>query len=426
MALTYKQGSFTSPGATGNQTIDTGSGVTGQALILFGSYSNATGFSVGMSGFQSFCKSSTARKCLSWAATDAVVALSQNDGGYENLAVRLWSPGTPISGSPAVDGAADFVDFTTGGAGRFTINWSAFPATTREIGYIMLGGGDLTNVALIEGTPRLIDVGTKAYTGVGFQGDCVLFMGRAVTVTGTAAGLNHHLGAAVSSTQRGCIRFGERDSMSAGAEHHSNNAACLHIPTQQGLAVDALADFVSFDSDGFTLNWTDFAASAWLFAALVLKGGRYAVNEILAPTSTGTQSITTVAEPNGVYFFGTGQTTANATDGAEAHICIGAGGESPIEELAMWTSADNTVDSDTNRAWDTAKCIKVATNPSTVAAEADFNSVTSTSYVLNWTTTRLNSRFFGVAFMNAVAAPEEYLWNVSTPPPREPVVMVYG
>jgi hypothetical protein len=205
------------------------------------------------------------------------------------------------------------------------------------------------------------------------------------------------MGAAKSSTARGSIFWAARDATGTASrtKHWQDTTKCVSISvatTGTTPAIDAKADFVSFGADGFTLSWTDYAASAWLFFVMVLKGGSYNVNTFTAPASTGAQSITTGFQTAGVLFFGTGQTTADATLGSEAHVCIGAMGESPIEEGSIWTSADDTINSDSNKRSVTTKCVQVNTNPSTIAAEADATSLNSDGFTITWTTTSSNKR----------------------------------
>lgn len=422
MALTYAQGQFALNTGTGDQTVDTGSGVEGKALILFGTYQTASGFSAFQSGFVSFCRSSTSRKCLSWASDDNV-ATTNTGAGLPDLAITIYSAGTPT-----VDIAADFVSFGTGGdAGKFTINISN-AGTAAIVHYIMLGGSDLTNVFVGQFAANT-GTGNRDDTGVGFQGDLAIFLTRSSTSASNLAGLACGIGAARSSSQRGSMWFGARDAKGTGAveKHYRDSTKCVAFPGSSGQALDAVADFVNFISDGYTLNWTDAAASAWLYGVMVLKGISADVDLFLCPASTGTQKITTPFSmtDGGVLFFGTGQTTANATVGDECHVCVGAMGESAINEEHIWTSEDDVVNTDANSHNDAAACVFVATNPSTVAASAAGSSLDSDGYTINWDTVRENSAFFGVAFAPAPPAgfPTELFREEAPPlppPPEEP------
>lgn len=400
MALTWRQGSFALNTGTGNQTVDTGAGVTGMGLILWVTPQSAEGFAVPESGCLSYIASSTQRKCLTWFGTDNVVPDIAR--GFNDLALNIFSAATPT-----VDLAADFVDFTTGGAGRFTIDITNAPTAAWICHYIFIAG--VANVWVGHKTAKTVSIGNQAETGVGFQGNLALFLALNATALGNAAGIGIGIGAAVSATARGCSLGLGRDGHAASDEHYSNNAACVAINTANGNGLDAVADFVSFDTDGWTLNWTDFATSAWLYGAMIIKGStgdNFDVDEILCPAATGNQSITTGfgMTDGGVFFFGTGQTTANATLGSQRHTCIGAMGESPLAENHIWGGSDDgaTV-SQTEARNVTTKCIGVATVNSTVAAEADANALGTTTYTINWTTVRTNSRFFGVAMAPTAA-----------------------
>jgi hypothetical protein len=403
----YKQGSFTANTVTGNQIVDTGSGVVIKALILYGAWKTTEGFSAGESGFLSYIVSTTQRKCIAWASDDAVTTSNTGCGSADD-AVLIFSGGTPTQ-----DGLADFVSFGTGvDAGKFTITWSDAPSIAFIIHYVALGGDDLTNVFVGQYAAKTGSTGSVSYTGVGFQGDVILFSGISRTSIGQMAGMCPWMGAAKSSTARGSIFWAARDAntIASRTKHWQDTTKCVsmcNVPVGATPAINAKADFVSFDADGFTLSWTDYASSAWLFFVMVLKGGSYNVNTFTAPASIGAQSITTGFQPAGILFFGAGQTTADAALGAEAHVCIGAMGESPLEEGSIWTSADDTATTDSNKRTVTTKPVQVNTNPSTIRAEADATSLNSDGFTITWTTTFSGCRFFSVAFGSTTTSRKE-------------------
>jgi hypothetical protein len=403
----YKQGTFAANTVTGSQIVDTGSGVVIKALILYGSWQTAEGFEAGESGFLSYIASATQRKCIAWASDDNVGTTNTGCGSADD-AVLIFS-----GGAPTQDGLADFVSFGTGAdAGKFTISWSDAPSKAFIIHYVALGGDDLTNVFVGQYAAKTGSTGSVSYTGVGFQGDVILFSGISRTTIGQMAGMCPWMGAAKSSTARGSIFWAARDATSTASrtKHWQDTTTCVsmcNVPVGATPAINAKADFVSFGADGFTLSWTDYASSAWLFFVMVLKGGQYNVNTFTSPASIGAQSITTGFQPVGVLFFGTGQTTADATLGAEAHVCIGAMGESSLKEGSIWTSADDTINTDSNKRTVTTKCVQVCTNPSTVAAEADATSLISDGFTITWTTTSSGRRFFSVAFGSTTTSRKE-------------------
>lgn len=406
-ATTYAQGSFTANTSLGNQTVDTGSGVTLKALMLFGTNQTAAGFAAGQSGFIGFAASATQRGVNAWASNDNAATTSAGRGMSNAFVVRLFSNGTPT-----VDAEADFVDFTTGGAGRFTINWTDAPSTGVIIHYIALGGADITNVFVGQKTAKITSTGNQAETGVGFQGDIVFFSGTPVTTNSNTTAGSGFFGAAQSTTKRGAVWWGARNgrTTTGHSKHWQSTAKALVISNANGVAIDAEADFVSFDTDGYTLNWTDFAGSAWLYNVMVIKGGQYNVGTFTSPALTGVQSYTTGFQPKGVLFFGTGESTADSTLGLEAKMTIGAMGPSLVED-SIWTSADDTINSDSNSRTVTTKVLSANTNPSTIVAEADANAFGATSFSLDWTTTASGRVFFYVAMGAPTVNQNHYRWR---------------
>lgn len=394
MSLSYKQGSFTLNTVTGNQTIDSGSGVQGKVLLLWATRQTAAGFSASESACFGVALSSSSRACVCWASDDNVATSNDAKGLSATRCLRLFSNGTPTT-----DIEVDFVSFGSGGtAGQFTINVAqATTATAVIVHYIILGGDSLTNVALVQKT-QATGTGSAATTGVGFKGDAALFFGAALTTLTDAAGVAAFMGAAVSSSKRGYSSWSNVDAttMTGNTKHAHSGADCIGLLS--GTTLDSEADFVSFDTDGYTLNWTNAAGSAWIYFALVMKGPIFDVQQISAPAGTGNQSYTAGFQPSGVFLFGSGQTTADSTVGAEEHIAIGATDGSA--ENSIWSSADDTINTDSNMRNVTTKAIAVATNPSTVAAEADGVSMDSTGYTLNWTTTASGRKFIGLAIGN--------------------------
>jgi hypothetical protein len=399
MAITWAQGTFTAATGTGNQTTDTGSGVTGKILILFGSTQTAAGTAAGMYGFFGIATSASSEACISWAGDDNLATTDYARGASFTACVNILSDAT----TPTVDALADFVDFTTGGAGRFTINWSNAAASAWIIHYIYIGGTDITNAIVLQKT-MATGLGNASYTGAGFKGDFALFFGTDQTAVGNAtANFGMHFGAAIASTEQfsHSAAFSDASTHTNHVEHYQSTSKCIAF--EISLAINAVADFVSWDSDGFTLNWTDAASSAWQFYILVVKGGSWSLNSFLSPSGTGSQSVTTDFTPKGVFFLSAGNTTAVDTEGVEANPNFGAMGESPIAEDALAFSCDDTINSEDNQSTATTKCIRVIKGAAgATVLEADATSLDASGYTINWSTTAVNYRFFGIAVGNTL------------------------
>lgn len=141
--------------------------------------------------------------------------------------------------------------------------------------------------------------GNVSVTGVGFKGKVVMFWMTRAAGGGFSAENRVGFGAASSSADRYCVA-GATDDAATGAGSISGRRL-----TQSAIAliggggsVVFEADFVSWDTDGFTLNvLTGAAASGWTIHYMVLGGSSltHAVVQLKNfPTVTGNQSHTGV------------------------------------------------------------------------------------------------------------------------------------
>src|SRR5574341_2172246 len=173
MAFTAFTGSFAANTSTGNQTVDTGTGVQGQAIRFWGTKQTADGNAVNFSFFLGAATSSTQRWSVWYEELDAQATSRTRNYYIKTACIEIRD--TPTTNDPSTaNGRADFVSFGTGGsAGQFTINWSDAPSAAYIINYTFFGGADITNakagsfVFPATGTPPV----TQDVTDPGFQPD---------------------------------------------------------------------------------------------------------------------------------------------------------------------------------------------------------------------------------------------------------------
>jgi len=140
--------------------------------------------------------------------------------------------------------------------------------------------------------------GNQSVTGLGFQPKVVLFWATRNTAHGfLAATIQQMFGVAVSSTQR-WVYVGASDNAAASsnAGRASFNTQCIRILSDGTPTLDAVADFVSQDSDGFTINWSDAPSTAILVHYLALGGASLNVfaGSSATPSANGNASYTGV------------------------------------------------------------------------------------------------------------------------------------
>lgn len=253
--VSAKAGYYDSLAAAGSQSI-TGVGFTPKFLLnCLGPYKTAetttgvSGTTIGMAvgvGTSSYaCVAShlaygTASKAYTMMDSTARFLMSINqDGAWETKA-------TPTS-------------FDADG---FTINWAAAPPAASRIGYLALAGSANYDLSILTEPAA---TGNQGKTGLTWQPSGLLLMTLGAPASATAnAGIKWAVGAASSPTDR-----------TAGGFYQSNGNTSSALPVSSGLSTRALlipdatagatlaeADLVSFNTDGYTLNWTKVDASA--------------------------------------------------------------------------------------------------------------------------------------------------------------------
>lgn len=296
--------------------------------------------------------------------------------------------------TPSGSAKADFVSCDSDG---FTINLIS-TSSGMLVNYLALGGDALTNYKL--GT--LTDsgaTGNQTISGVGFQPDTVLFFAGKYSTEPLDQSTNGAamFGFAKSSSQRGVVSWRSKSGANPQvAKHRQSTSKCIISLTDSG--VFAEADYVSSDSDGFTVNYTTAGGASGSMYYLALKGPNFKIVSFNQPTSTGNQTLTGAGfTPKASLFFSNNDIAAN-NDSTLAHSRLSLGvatGTGTNERSCIWSGeADVTIPTNTARYMERAKVIKLMTEGATptLNAEADHSSFNSDGQVLNWTTVDATAR----------------------------------
>jgi len=239
--------------------------------------------------------------------------------------------------------------------------------------------------------------GNQATTGVGFQPKAVMFFATYQTAEGTAANAQMAVGAAVSSSSRAAIAVQGLDNVSTtDSDRRSSNTKCITlIDNAETTLIEA--DFVSMDSDGFTLNFTTVQASNYNIYALCLGGSSLtntALKEFAANTGTGSQAITGVGfQPDAMLMFSVGDPNLNSNTTAVNYFGIGLDSSNTVSVNARM----NNIDADTHTgdvSYKTDKIITSTTGAVAASWEASLTSMDSDGFTLNWTTAASSARRF--------------------------------
>jgi hypothetical protein len=395
MAISAKKGSFTTTAATGALAI-TGVGFQGKALLMWASESDA-GFDPDSVLAFGAATSSSERYALCSASTDGAAAPSNNRRVNASAIVLM-------TGGGVVEYEADF---TSWGSDGFTLNVLTGNAAGWVIHWMVLGGADLTNAKVLDQFTST-SLGTQSFTGYGFQPDFLLMFGRNSTaVTGTTTGWSAHFGFANAALEQAAVghRVGTVSPTLDGTIQVANRCWYTQAIDTDGSFLNE-ATIVSMDADGWTWNMLTTFASQLYFITLALKGASTKITTDTQKTSTGTQAKTGIGFlPAGLLFFSTNRASSASQSTTVGKTTIG--GTDGTSQGTVWASdTDNVATVESKCTTSTSKVLVMATNPSTVNAEAGISAVGSDGYTLDWTTADGTAReSVVVAFGSAAAAP---------------------
>jgi len=184
-------------------------------------------------------------------------------------------------GATAAVALAALASFDSDG---FTLSWTTNDANASIIHYLAFGGTDVQAKALVWSTP--VGAGSISTTGAGFKPNAVFMLGSANSLDTTQIGTSgFRFGAAVSPSSRWAqVAFGDGATLGHGSRGSFTNRALVSCtPPTAALTFDA--DFVSFDTDGITLN--SVLGGIFLVGVLFLKIPNVAVGTFSKPTGGG-------------------------------------------------------------------------------------------------------------------------------------------
>jgi len=273
----------------------------------------------------------------------------------------------------------------------FTINWVA--SSSMSVQYLALGGTGLTDVKTGSTTAKTT-TGNQSYTGLGFQPTCLLVWAGKFSTTplDQATNGNGMFGFATSSTARGMVAWRNQNGSNPQVAKHRQSTQRVLSTTNTFTE----ADLVSFDTDGFTLNFPTAGGSADAFYYLAMRGPQFKVTSFTQPTSTGNQSLTGAGfTPKASLMISANDVAAN-NDAYQAHARASFGWATGTSaRSSLWIGeTDNVSPTVASRNLDRTKLIKLMTEGAspTVNAAADHVSFDSDGETINWTTADSTAR----------------------------------
>jgi len=309
MPVSFAVGSFQK---SGSQTYPVPQSITGvgfqpKAMMFFGIASGTTALTrftdIERPGF-GWTTGSTANYSLSWGADDS------NTGAADSNTFRRARNNycyTHGSASSSAYPQMRLVQFTSDGADvEFDLN----DTNTTRLFYVAIGGTDITNAKAGEFT-SITTTGNQSVTNVGFTPSIVFFLtGNSPNNPATSTPhLSVTFGAAKNSTSRGVVCNSSVDAVSpTDSSRYARTDKCIAFFTEGTNVIDAEADFVSMDANGFTINWITAPSVARPIYYLAIQGGSWSVGSTVSRDATSGIGTTTVAglghTPKGVMMFG--------------------------------------------------------------------------------------------------------------------------
>lgn len=250
--------------------------------------------------------------------------------------------------------------------------------------------------------------GSQSYTGVGFKPKVLIAYSVASTALGSTNAAITGYGFATSSTSQASVSSQERNALDPNQcnRRHSNTSliSCLNA----GATVSVEAALTSFDTDGFTLNWTTTTVSTNVF--FIALGGSgltgATIKEFTSPAGTGSQAYTGVGfSPESIVFIGTGLTSAPAaTDSSANGFMIGTCCAALNQSSFSVKSQDNVSTSNSSHLSSTTSAVNLVEPGEGTNYLASVTSMDSDGFTLNWATTAGSGSYFWALCLNGVRA----------------------
>ncbi len=233
------------------------------------------------------------------------VGMTSGEGlGGDQKTIGMWSKnaglllfGTTTETRKGAAGGRVYTDGTASQAGQggvdtfdndgFTLDWGLAPVANSRCGFLALKGGQY-HVAKEDA--RNSTTGTKAYTGYGFQPNGLFIIQSQLAGGWTSHSLGGIGGVSGVGTD-GAIWWGDEDAVTTTvSDKHTSTTKCVRHGAPGGATL-AEADLDSFDSDGYTLDWTTVDASGRAFFTLAFGDAAAGVTHIRQGVSLGSANV---------------------------------------------------------------------------------------------------------------------------------------
>ena len=251
----------------------------------------------------------------------------------------------------------------------------------------------------------------QSVTGLTFKPNLALFWYSIATGGDGAVDGNSGIGfgVAVSSSSRRATFSGWVDGATTNTDRHANimhDAACIAICTLSGTpALDGLADFVSFNNDGFTLVIDDQFSAGYIIHYLALSVTNAELATITEPAATGSQEYNISSFlPNAAMIFSAGNAGLNVVDndGVAQGLFIGAGDGTRQVVTGCANGYSSSAAQDTN--FYSNALVLVRQVAKSDVAQASLTTLDADGITLNWTARASTGTQYFVLMLKATGA----------------------
>lgn len=373
----------TAPISSGDQVI-TGVGFQPKALIVWTVDADSVGLSTGRANFGiGFCDSALGQGNVSSIYADTA---NPDDNGRGQDAYAFGQMADNIQWRA-------LGEVTALGADGFTINWVDPPLDTSTFHVLCLGGDGINATKYLN--PQIPGTGVQGYTGAGFEPNALLLACGHLTYVGRGGNALVSLMMADADTAYG-LSWGLRDNVSpvVAVPYHGEDHAVATAHVFGGSAPINRAEFVSLDSDGFSLEHFSGGTNEYLHA-LLIDADSVDMAIGTTPAADGEEELSVGFVPGAGLFLAPRETADDAVGSnipADVAIAFGAFDDDGDGMAAGFSLEDGVATSSVDRN-QTDKAAMVFDKASDTYVDGDVAALSTSGLTVDWTGTDASNAY---------------------------------
>lgn len=242
-------------------------------------------------------------------------------------------------------------------------------------------------------TQPIVTNASFAVTGVGFTPKALILYATDQIATGISTGWGQYYGMATSTTNRVGISNSQTTATNTGSRAH-DSTKCFIVVSAAGTTTVA-ADLVSFDADGFTLNFSTVSATARVIGYQALGGSDLTnafIKAFLPAASNTAQGFTGVGfKPDAALLISAQVGAATQTDTGAMGLSLGFA-VSSTKRAALEVQQNSATES----VQKVTKVVEKSSSGGTITMEGDFTSFDVDGFTITFSTTTSVKEIFAL------------------------------